>query len=448
MDSEFLRHIVFWSIWLFMPIVFDVAVGIYRAIKAAILNSRNKKNSEIEFEHKSLVSVIIPVYNSEKCLRKCVDSIIRQSYGVDNLEILLVDNGSTDLSYKVFQEMQNENKKLKMWWYKSGKGKAKALNTGLYYANGKYIINIDSDGYLNNECIANIVYKFECDREISAITGGVVIDSEGIKKTKGIFGRVIAKCEFTEYAEMFSIGRNSQDKNNDIFTMAGAISAIRCEVAAKSQMYNSTTIGEDTHMTQQIILLQNGVVAYCKDAIFYTDPIESVNKLSVQRQRWQRGSLEVASMFNEKRKENKKTSILKMLVSDHTLTFPKFIWVFAIFYLAIIGYPMSMIIATNIIIYIAYVILSLVSMICSAFILRDSKEIKKYILANILICMLMPMYRGLILLFRISGIINSLSSESKWNGRGMIEEFRLGIKAIFFIKEKQVEECGREANEK
>lgn len=328
--------------------------------------------------------------------------------------------------------------KIKIWWYKSGKGKAKALNTGLYYANGKYIINIDSDGYLNEECVNNIVDKFKSDKEISAITGSVVIDAEGIKNTEGIFKKLLAKCEFAEYIEVFFIGRNNQAKSNDIFTMAGAISAIRAEVAAKSQMYNSTTIGEDTHMTQQIIMLQNGKVEYCKDAIFYTNPIESANALSVQRQRWQRGALEVAGMFDKKRKESKKKSILKMLISDHAMTFPKFIWFFATFYLAIIGYPVEMIILANIIIYMAYVVLSLISMLCSSIIVDNLKEIKKYILSNAWICILMPIYRGLILLFRISGIINSLSDESKWNGRGIFEEFKLGIKAIFFIKEKKV----------
>lgn len=129
-----------------------------------------------------------------------------------------------------------------------------------------------------------------------------------------------------------------------------------------------------------------------------------------------------------------------MLISDHSMTFPKFIWFFATFYLAIIGYPIEMIIAANIIIYIAYVFLALVSMICSSIIVDKLKEVRKCILLNSWICIFMPIYRGFILLFRIAGIINSLSSESKWNSRGIIEEFKLGLKAIFFIKEKQVQE--------
>lgn len=307
MDKEFLRQVVFWGIWLFIPTMFDVFLGIYRAIKMVFLNLKERKDdNEYIDDYKDLVSIIIPVYNSEKYLKKCIESINSQSYGIDNIEIILVDNGSTDLSYKVFQDVQNENKKMKIWWYKSGKGKAKALNTGLYYANGKYIINIDSDGYLNQECVDRIVYKFKNDKQISAITGSVVIDAEGIKNTKGIFKKLLAKCEFAEYIEVFFIGRNNQAKSNDVFTMAGAISASRAEVAAKSQMYNSSTIGEDTHMTQQIIMLQKGKVGYCKDAIFYTNPIESADRLSVQRQRWQRGALEVASMFEEKRKKARK----------------------------------------------------------------------------------------------------------------------------------------------
>ena len=65
-------------------------------------------------------------------------------------------------------------------------------------------------------------------------------------------------------------------------------------------MYNTDTVCEDTHITFQMRELQNERVEICENALFFVDPIESVNKLYVQRQRWQRGSLEVARMFLNK----------------------------------------------------------------------------------------------------------------------------------------------------
>ncbi|MGL5353794.1 MAG: TIGR03111 family XrtG-associated glycosyltransferase [Clostridium sp.] len=443
MEYEFLRQVIFWGVWLFIPTLLDVIIGLYIAIKVTILNFINKKSEEEQKEYEDyyepLVSIIIPVYNSEKSLKRCVDSVINQSYSISNMEIILVDNGSRDNSFSVFNQIQVENRNLRIWWYKSGKGKAKALNTGLYYARGKYIINIDSDGSISENCIKSFVSKFEKNPHISAMTGSVIIDYNIIKETEGIFKRLLGKCEFMEYLEVFFIGRNNQGMNNDIFTMAGAVSAIRREVIAKSQMYNSSTLGEDAHMTQQIIRLQGGVVSACKEAIFYTDPIEDIDKLCVQRQRWQRGALEVAGLFYGKRNDFKRKAMFKMLLSDHAMTFPKFIWIFAILYLGLIGYPMKMILTANLIIYCAYSLLALVSILCTVLLMDDLKELRKYTLCHVLIFMIMPLYRTIVLFFRIGGIINSLSTKSEWSGRGIKEEFKLGMKAIFFIKSKKAE---------
>lgn len=441
MNDGFLRQIIFWGIWLLVPTFLDVLLGIFRTIKVTARDLIHKKKKEKEEVNKGmiyepLVSIIIPVYNSEATLKRCIESILAQSYSIDNIEIILVDNGSTDNSYSVFQDIQIHNRKLRMWWYKTGRGKAKALNTGLYYARGKYIINIDSDGWISKDCIRSFINKFEKNPDISAMTGSVIIETEGIKNKKELFNKLLAKCEFMEYLEIFFIGRNNQSINNDIFTMAGAVSAIRSEVTAKSQMYNSSIVGEDAHMTQQIIMLQGGKVSYCKDAIFYTEPIESMDKLYIQRQRWQRGALEVAGLFKGKLKTSKRKAMLKMLIIDHAMSFPKFIWIFAMFYLGIIGYPIEMILGANLIIYLSYAILSLISIICCSLLMYDIKELRKYTLCNSFIFIIMPIYRAISLFFRIAGIVNSLSGEATWNVRGFKEEFSIGVKAIFGFKDK------------
>lgn len=444
MEYEFFRQVIFWGIWLFIPTILDVIIGIYISLKVTIVSLLNEKSYEVKKEYDNyyepLVSVIIPVFNSEKTLKRCVESVINQSYDISKIEIILVDNGSRDNSFSVFNQIQVENSNLRIWWYKSSRGKAKALNTGLYYSRGKYIINIDSDGKISGNCIKSFVSKFEKNPHISAMTGSVIIDYEVIKETKGIFKRLLGKCELIEYLEVFFIGRNNQGMNNDVFTMAGAVSAIRREVVAKSQMYNSSTLGEDAHMTQQIVMLQGGIVSSCREAIFFTDPIENIDKLSVQRQRWQRGALEVAGLFQGKGQKSKSKSMFKMLLSDHAMTFPKFIWIFALIYLGLIGYPMKMILTANVIIYFAYAFLGLISIICTLFLMDDLRELRKYTIWHILIFLIMPMYRTMVLIFRIGGIINSLSTEGQWSGRGIKEEFILGVKAIFYIKDKVIED--------
>lgn len=91
-----------------------------------------------------------------------------------------------------------------------------------------------------------------------------------------------------EYAQAFLAGRSYASEMNAVYTLSGAFSAFRKSAVLKSWMYNTDTICEDTHITFQMRYRQNERVEVCEDAIFFVDPIEDVNKLYTQRQRWQR----------------------------------------------------------------------------------------------------------------------------------------------------------------
>ena len=109
---------------------------------------------------KETISVIIPVYNTEKYLKKCVDSVLAQSY--KNLEIILVDDGSTDNSGKICDEYANMDERVKVIHKKNG-GLSSARNTGLDIASGNYIGFLDSDDYISPEMYEQMVSKVEED---------------------------------------------------------------------------------------------------------------------------------------------------------------------------------------------------------------------------------------------------------------------------------------------
>lgn len=93
------------------------------------------------------ISVIIPVYNVEKYLNRCLDSVIKQSY--QNLEIILVDDGSTDNSSKICDEYAQKDKRIVVLHKENG-GLSDARNKGLDICTGNYISFIDSDDWLEN----------------------------------------------------------------------------------------------------------------------------------------------------------------------------------------------------------------------------------------------------------------------------------------------------------
>lgn len=85
------------------------------------------------------VSIIIPVYNVEEYLKKCIDSLLAQTF--KDIKIILVDDGSTDSSSKICDEYNRKDKRV-LVIHKKNEGVSKARNTGLEYAHGKYVSSL------------------------------------------------------------------------------------------------------------------------------------------------------------------------------------------------------------------------------------------------------------------------------------------------------------------
>lgn len=94
------------------------------------------------------ISVIIPVYNGEKYLARCIKSVLNQNYS--NLEIVLIDDGSKDKSQLICNEFAEEDIRIKVF-HKSNGGVSSARNLGLEKCTGEYIIFVDSDDYLPSD---------------------------------------------------------------------------------------------------------------------------------------------------------------------------------------------------------------------------------------------------------------------------------------------------------
>ena len=110
-----------------------------------------------------LISVIIPVYNVEQYLRQCVDSVLAQTY--QNIEIILVDDGSTDSSGDICNQYKNTDKRINIVHQKNA-GLSEARNKGFDISNGKFITFIDSDDWIAPnfiECLVCEINKANAD---------------------------------------------------------------------------------------------------------------------------------------------------------------------------------------------------------------------------------------------------------------------------------------------
>ena len=97
-----------------------------------------------------MVSVIVPVYKVERYIRKCIDSILKQSF--TDFELILVDDGSPDKCGKICDEYAAKDKRIKVIHKKNG-GLSDARNAGLDYATGGYICFIDSDDWIHKDLL-------------------------------------------------------------------------------------------------------------------------------------------------------------------------------------------------------------------------------------------------------------------------------------------------------
>lgn len=102
-----------------------------------------------------LISVIIPVYNVERYLRRCLDSVVNQIY--KNLEIILVDDGSPDRCPEICDEYAERDSRIKVIHKKNG-GQAEARNKGIDIARGEYITFVDADDYISSSYVSSL-YK-------------------------------------------------------------------------------------------------------------------------------------------------------------------------------------------------------------------------------------------------------------------------------------------------
>ena len=116
------------------------------------------------------ITVIVPVYNTKKFLKRCIMSIMNQSYS--NLEIIIINDGSTDGSEKICNELEKADERIRVIHQKNN-GIAATRNIGIENATGQYISFVDSDDYLEKD-----LYKSLLDRKIKSDKEILIFDYE------------------------------------------------------------------------------------------------------------------------------------------------------------------------------------------------------------------------------------------------------------------------------
>lgn len=158
-----------------------------------------------------MISVIIPVYNSEKYLRKCIDSVLAQSY--TNFELILVNDGSTDKSAAICDEFAEKDERVKVFHNKN-MGVSSSRNFALDRATGSYIYFTDSDDWIEAELLNDCIEILE-NEKLDIITFGYMIN------TKNDFDEVVNSIKKTPGNKTYIKGKDKISVNNGLLTLLG-----------------------------------------------------------------------------------------------------------------------------------------------------------------------------------------------------------------------------------
>lgn len=433
--DRLVNSFVFWAAWIVIPLIMEIipSIGSFLVLLKHKLFAKKIPKPIIYPE----ISIIVPVYNSEDTLEACIRSINDSEYPNQKIRIFLVNNQGKDNSFDVYTKCQQKYPDLIMQWLNAKQGKSRALNLALYNSDGKYIIHIDSDGVLERSALTNLVDKFENDATVNCMTGAIMIQPELIQEYPRGKQRLFRKMEFMEYAQAFLAGRNYASDLDSIYTVSGAFSAFRKSAILKSRLYNTETLAEDTQITFQMRYLQGERIYMCENAIFFVDPIEDVDKLYTQRQRWQRGSLEVSKMFvGQKMRPGQMFSdvSVRTLMYDHTFAFPRIIWYLALICLMFVGYSGKTVILATLLLFGLYTVCGYLYYVSTVGFLSDFKGLQKYYAKQWWIVPLLPFFNFVVFFIRFAGIINSINTDSAWKTRTLSQEkndFKAIVKSDF-----------------
>lgn len=209
------------------------------------------------------ISVIVPVYNTETYLRECVDSILTQTY--QNLEVVLVDDASTDASGRICDEYGGQDARVRVVHKENG-GPGSACVAGMNAASGDYYMFVDSDDYVESETLTGM------SAHLTGQHGEIVCCNhlrEKQKKTEPVYGAIAPGVYEGEKLET-EVKQRLVGRQQRILPMSRCMKLCEKSVFAGNEKYYDYRVrfAEDSNMMYPAMLNSTRIVVM-KDALYY-----------------------------------------------------------------------------------------------------------------------------------------------------------------------------------
>ena len=269
--------IVFIAFFTFIIIFRYISFLFFSLMKTA------QKTAEFRFNDRYFnprVTIIVPAYGEEVTIATSIKSLVNQTY--KNLEILIMDDGSKDNTYKIAKKFEGyfNGKIIKVLTKKNG-GKSRALNFAIERCSGELVMCVDADSKLEDDAVELMVRYFQ-DKEISAVAGSVFVSNTN---------NILTKLQALEYIEGLNMVRNGQAWLKLVNIIPGPIGMFRKSAIMEVGRYAHDTFAEDADLTLKLIE-RGHKIDFEPDAIAKTEAPDELLVLLKQRYRWTRGILQ------------------------------------------------------------------------------------------------------------------------------------------------------------
>jgi hyaluronan synthase len=295
---EFLQSSQFLRITLY-PLIFSAVFILSGIAFRTVLWFRYKPQTveSLEGVDWPIVSVIMPAFNEEELVGKAVDCIFASNYPPDRLEVIAVNDGSTDTTlFSMMRAKRKHKGKLKVISYKQNLGKRKALYSGLKVCRGEIVVTVDADSKIGRNAIKNLVIPLIKNIKVAAVAGRVAV----LNEQDNFLTRMLS----IRYSISFDFGRAYQSVYGAVFVCPGALTAYRKSILRPfmkewvNQKFMKAVClhGEDRALTT-FVLKSGYLTKYQSNAVVYTKVPAGIRQMNRMYIRWTRSYIRESIIF-------------------------------------------------------------------------------------------------------------------------------------------------------
>ncbi len=273
---------LFFKLLVYFVFLYPLYMSVVWMIGGLFFSLRREGRGEPELEEYPFFSVIIPAHNEEDIIEETVRSLRNLDY--PHYEVIVVNDGSTDATRAILDGLVVENPGwLRVIHLKPNSGKAKALNTGITFSKGPFLLTLDADCILDPKALKWMAWHLVTFPRVGAVTG-----NPRVRNRTTLMGKI----QVGEYSSIIGMIKRTQRILGKVLTVSGVIAAYRKSALLDCGLFDADTVTEDIDITWK---LQKKFwdIRYEPRALGWVLVPETLKGLWRQRVRWAQGGVEV-----------------------------------------------------------------------------------------------------------------------------------------------------------